>query len=194
MRCDTTYNPIINAGFWTIVYLFTIFGFMIGAVIIYDIITGSFGVLPNLVVLGIVGVGLLLVWLLWRRGLFLKSDFTDLIHRHGGRVTQELGVTRGRLNDLVIDAKFGRYLRGGAPFPSWHGSGTRDRPCGDPECMLCDSRLTIWRERKAEERDQDVVQLEEIVGGTWEGLVFGKRLERALLEVGNGGSREAVNV
>lgn len=193
MKCTTTYTPMINAAFWTVVYFLTIFMFVMAAVIVYDWVFGQFEVLANVLVLIAVGAGLLLFWRVWRRGLFLSSDFVDLVRRQGGEVVHESGLTRARLGGVIIDARFGRYLRGGAPFPSWHSSNTRKRPCGDPECMLCDTSLRIQRISEAEGRGHNFRDVEEIVGGTWEGVALKTRLERVLLEFGSQGSPESVS-
>jgi len=194
MKCTTTYTPIVNAALWTVVYFLTILSFVIGAVIVYDLVFGNFEWIINIFVFGAVGLSLLLFWIVWRRGLFLNSDFVELMRRQGGEVTEESGVMRAQLDGLIIDARFGQYLRGGAPFPSWHSSNTRGRPCGDPECMLCDTTLKIRRIPEADGGGRSVREVEEIVGGTWEGLALKKRLERALLEFDVEGSREPVSV
>lgn len=162
-------------------YLLSIFFSIVLVLIFYDFITGKYELFQNIVAVSVIGMALFLVWRIWRRGLFLDADFVDLIQRHGGTVKRRSGILRGHIDDFMIEARLGRYLRGGAPFPSWHGSHTHQRPCGDPECMLCDSRVVIRSRRKGDGRDGKVGQLVEIVGGTWEGRRLSERLEDAVI-------------
>jgi hypothetical protein len=179
-KCVVSYSPWTNAIFWLVVYFMSLITFMFSLILVYDAYTREFELTTTLYLLATSSVLLFLAWMVWRRGLFVKQDFVDLIATLGGLVSQESGVPQGRVDGVRIDAQFGRYLRDGAPFPSWHSPYVRKRPCGDPECMLCDSRFRISVKRGGISGGEGWRDIEEIIGGTWEGMKLRSRLEQAI--------------
>lgn len=180
MKCVTYYPPWLNAMLWLVVYFSSLLVFMFGALLIYDAYTREFNLTPTFYFLASFCVLLAAAWMFWRRGLFVKRDFIDLVSSLGGSVNGKSGPTQGKVDGVRIDARFGRYLRDGPPFPRWHGGHIRKRPCGDPECMLCDSRFVIKRMERAQSGKEVWYDVQEVVGGTWEGMRVRVRLERAI--------------
>lgn len=182
MRCVTTYDPSLNAMFWGMTYLLTLSAVILGVLIIYDLLATDFDLFPTVYLFLILGLILALIWSTWRRGLFLGSDFRSLVREMGGAVLRGPNGLRGDFGAFVIDAKVGHYLRGGAPFPSWHQSPLGRRPCGDPECMLCDSTFAIKSTKGAGLYREKRIETREIIGGTWEGVKLRNRLEVAVAQ------------
>jgi hypothetical protein len=180
VKCVVSYSPWTNAIFWLVVYFSSLLVFMFGVILIYDAYTQEFDLIPTFYFLASFGVLLATAWMFWRRGLFVKRDFIDLISSLGGSVDGKSGLTQGKVDGVRIEASFGRYLRDGPPFPRWHGGHVRKRPCGDPECMLCDSRFVIKRMQRAKSGSESWYDVQEVVGGTWEGMRLRVRLERAI--------------
>lgn len=118
----------------------------------------------------------------WRRGLFSKSDFKELIESIGGSVVKVGRGLEARVNGVRVEAKFNRYLRDGPPFPRWHKFPVRKRPCGDRECMLCSSVFRITLDQEANPRDRRATPEMVVYGGSWEGMILKKRLEAAIAE------------
>ena len=191
MKCVTAYRPPVSATFWVLVYLLTLCVVILGVLIIYDLLATDFELVPTVYVFIVLGMFLAFIWFTWRRGLFLGEDFRALIHEMGGVVGDQQGVIRGDFGHFVVDATIGRYLRGAAPFPSWHRASIKERPCGDPECMLCDSRFVLRMAKHSSRGREDMSRNREIIGGTWEGMSLRVRLERAISEAAS--KRESVS-
>lgn len=178
MKCVTSYPVSLSAAFWVMVYVLSLAVGILVALIVYDLVVTDFRVAETGYVLVALSLVLVAMWALWRRGLFLSGDFRQLIEAMGGVVSMKRSMLQGEFDGVVIEARFGRYLRGGAPFPSWHGSNQRERPCGDPECMLCDSRFLI-RVTDGYARTGGTKVVERLlVGGTWEGIHLKRRLRK----------------
>ncbi len=183
MKCVTSYPTALSAVFWVVVYLLSLSVGILVALIIYDLVVADFSVAETGYVLVVLCLFLAAMWALWRRGLFLSGDFRQLIEEMGGAVSMKRGILQGKFDGVLVEAKFGRYLRGGAPFPSWHQSNERQRPCADPECMLCDSRFLIkMTDRNVRTGGKKVLE-QELVGGTWEGIQLRRRLQEELARV-----------
>lgn len=180
MRCVRQYDPWVSVLFWVCTYLLSISVAVVGAIVVYDLIVKEFSLVSSIVLLILLAALLSIVWGAWRRGLFLAADFGRWVRGAGGKWENKEGVFRGDFERFFVVARFGNYLRGGAPFPSWHKKPIDRQPCGDPECMLCDSKFIFTKKKDEKGRWSGGVDLVVVVGGCWEGLAMVKKLDQAL--------------